>query len=110
MCASEQAVIVDKVISKEFEKFMKENKCYFLNEEETKKLEKTAIDEIKCAMNPDVVGQAPYKIAKMAGFEVAEDTKILIAKLNGVGPKYPLSREKLSPILAYYIVDGWEQE
>jgi acetaldehyde dehydrogenase/alcohol dehydrogenase len=109
ICASEQAVIVDKVISKEFEKFMKENKCYFLNEEETKKLEKTAIDEIKCAMNPDVVGQAPYKIAKMAGFEVAEDTKILIAKLNGVGPKYPLSREKLSPILAYYIVDGWEQ-
>lgn len=109
ICASEQAVIVDKVISKEFEKFMKENKCYFLSEEETKKLEKTAIDEIKCAMNPQVVGQPPYKIAKLAGFEVPEDTKILIAKLNGVGPKYPLSREKLSPILAYYIVDGWEQ-
>lgn len=109
ICASEQAVIVDKVISKEFEKFMKENNCYFLNEEETKKLEKTAIDEIKCAMNPQVVGQPPYKIAKLAGFEVPEDTKILIAKLNGVGPKYPLSREKLSPILAYYIVDGWEQ-
>lgn len=109
ICASEQAVIVDKVISKEFEKFMKENKCYFLNDEETKKLEKTAIDEVKCAMSPAVVGQPPFKIAKLAGFEVPEDTKILIAKLNGVGPKYPLSREKLSPILAYYIVDGWEQ-
>lgn len=109
ICASEQAVIVDKVISKEFEKFMKENKCYFLNDEEIKKLEKTAIDEAKCAINPAVVGQSAYKIAKMAGLEVPEDTKILIAKLNGVGPKYPLSREKLSPILAYYIVDGWEQ-
>ncbi len=109
ICASEQAVIVDKDISKEFEKFMKENNCYFLNEEETKKLEKTAIDELKCAMNPQVVGQPPYKIAKLAGFEVPVDTKILIAKLKGVGPKYPLSREKLSPILAYYIVDGWEQ-
>ncbi|HOP99567.1 MAG TPA: bifunctional acetaldehyde-CoA/alcohol dehydrogenase [Acetivibrio clariflavus] len=109
ICASEQAVIVDKAISKEFEKFMKENKCYFLNSEETRKLEKTAIDEVKCAMNPAVVGQPAYKIAKMAGFEVPEDTKILIAKLNGVGPEYPLSREKLSPILAYYIVDGWEQ-
>jgi acetaldehyde dehydrogenase/alcohol dehydrogenase len=109
ICASEQAVIVDKVISKEFEKFMKENKCYFLNDEEIKKLEKTAIDEVKCAMSPAVVGQPPYKIAKLAGFEVPEDTKILIAKLSGVGPKYPLSREKLSPILAYYVVDGWEQ-
>lgn len=109
ICASEQAVIVDKAISKEFEKFMKENKCYFLNDEETKKLEKTAIDEVKCAMSPAVVGQPPFKIAKLAGFEVPEDTKILIAKLNGVGPKYPLSREKLSPILAYYIVEGWEQ-
>jgi len=109
ICASEQAVIVDKAISKEFEKFMKENKCYFLNSEETRKLEKTAIDEVKCAMNPAVVGQPAYKIAKMAGFEVPEDTKILIAKLNGVGPEYPLSKEKLSPILAYYIVDGWEQ-
>lgn len=109
ICASEQAVIVDKVISKEFEKFMKDNKCYFLNEEEIKKLEKTAIDEVKCAMNPAVVGQPAYKIAKLAGFEVPEDTKILIAKINGVGPEYPLSREKLSPILAYYIVDGWEQ-
>lgn len=108
ICASEQAVIVDKDISKEFEEFMKENKCYFLNEEEIKKLEKIAIDEAKCAMSPAVVGQSAYKIAKSAGFEVPEDTKILITKLNGVGPEYPLSREKLSPILAYYNSDGWE--
>ncbi len=108
ICASEQAVIVDKDISKEFEDFMKDNKCYFLNEEEIKKLEKNAIDEAKCAMSPAVVGQSAYNIAKMAGFNVPEDTKILIAKLKGVGPEYPLSREKLSPILAYYISDGWE--
>ena len=109
ICASEQAVIVDRDISKEFEQFMKENKCYFLNKDETGKLEKTAIDEVKCAMSPAVVGQPPYKIAKLAGFEVPEDTKILVAKLEGVGPKYPLSREKLSPILAYYVVDGAEK-
>ncbi len=108
ICASEQAVIVDKDISKEFEDFMKDNKCYFWNEEEIKKLEKNAIDEAKCAMSPAVVGQSAYNIAKMAGFNVPEDTKILIAKLKGVGPEYPLSREKLSPILAYYISDGWE--
>lgn len=109
ICASEQAVIVDKEIAAEFESFMKENKCYFLNKEEITKLEKTAIDEVKCAMNPAIVGQSAYTIAKMAGFEVPEDTKILIAQLKGVGPKYPLSREKLSPVLAYYIVENSQE-
>jgi len=109
ICASEQAVIVDKEIAQEFEEFMKENKCYFLNKEEIDKLSKVAIDEEKCSMSPAVVGQSAYNIAKLAGFDVPEDTKILIAKLDGVGPEYPLSREKLSPILAYYIVENAEQ-
>jgi len=108
ICASEQAVIVEKEIAEQFENFMKENGCYFVNKEETEKLEKFAIDEVKQSMNPAVVGQLPVKIAKLAGFTVPEDTKILLAKLEGVGPKYPLSREKLSPILAYYVVDDAE--
>jgi len=109
ICASEQAVIVDREISEEFEKFMKDNACYFLNADETTKLAKLAIDEVKCAMNPDVVGQSAYTIAKMAGLSVPENTKILIAKQEDVGPDYPLSREKLSPILAYYIVDSFKE-
>jgi acetaldehyde dehydrogenase/alcohol dehydrogenase len=109
ICASEQAVIVEKEIAQEFEIFMKENKCYFLNKDEIAKLEKLAIDEKKCAMNPAVVGQSAYTIAKMAGLSVPEDTKILIAQLEGVGAQYPLSREKLSPILAYYVVENAEE-
>jgi len=109
ICASEQAVIVDKEIAQEFEAFMKENKCYFLSKDEIPKLEKFAIDEAKCAMNPAVVGQPAHKIAQMAGFSVPEDTKILIAKLESVGPQSPLSREKLSPILAYYVVENTEE-
>lgn len=108
ICASEQAVIVDREISDEFEAFMKENSCYFLNDEETVKLAKLAIDEAKCAMNPHVVGQSAVTIAGMAGLKVPEGTKILIARQEDVGPAYPLSREKLSPILAYYIVDSTE--
>jgi len=108
ICASEQAVIVDREIAGEFEAFMKENGCYFLNTEETARLAATAIDEAKCAMNPKVVGQSAYKIAEMAGIKVPESTKILVALQEGVGPEYPLSREKLSPILAYYIVDSTE--
>ncbi len=109
ICASEQAVIVDREIAKEFEAFMKENGCRFLKKDEIQKLEKIAIDEIKCAMNPDVVGKSAYDIAKMAGIDVPQDTKILIAQLEGVGPKYPLSREKLSPVLAYYVVNSTEE-
>ena len=109
ICASEQAVIVDKEISKEFESFMKEHQCYFLSKEEIPKLEKVAIDEKKGVMNAAVVGQSAYNIAQMAGLNVPKDTKILIAQLEGVGAEYPLSREKLSPILAYYVVKDAEQ-
>ncbi len=105
ICASEQSVIVDKEISKEFEKMMKEYGCYFLNEEETKKLESVAIKRDKgyCSINADIVGQSAYKIAKIVGIDVPENTKILLVKLTGVGDEYPLSKEKLSPILAYYV-------
>jgi len=109
ICASEQAVIVDAEIAKEFEQYMKDNGCYFLNEQETELLSNTAIDCKKCAMNPDVVGQSAVTIAKMAGINVPEQTKILIAKLEGVGDAYPLSREKLSPVLAYYVVNSSEE-
>lgn len=107
ICASEQSVIVDKEISKDFESLMRAYGCYFLSPKETKKLEDYIIikDENGTKINSKIVGQSAYTIAKWAGIDVKEDTKILLAKLNGVGDKYPLSKEKLSPILAYYIVN-----
>lgn len=104
ICASEQAVIADEAISAEFERCMKENRCYFLKKEEIRALSRYVIDETSGALNPDIVGQSAAKIARNAGITVPEDTKILLARLEGVGEKYPLSREKLSPILAYYVV------
>ena len=106
ICASEQSVIVDKEIQKEFEKLMKEYGCYFLNEKEQKKLQDYIIINKKgaLAINPDIVGQSAGDIALKAGLDVDPKTKILIAKLEGVGDEYPLSKEKLSPILAYYVV------
>ena len=102
ICASEQSVIVDKEIHEEFEKLMKEAGCYFLNAEETKKLREKMFDEDK--LNSFVVGKSPYFIAKMADIEVPKETKVLVLKENGVGIEYPFSKEKLSPVLAYYIV------
>ena len=102
ICASEQSVIVDEKIHSEFEELMKKAGCYFLNEEETKNLRNKMFDEDK--LNSFVVGKSPYSIAKMADIEVPEDTKVLVLKENGVGIEYPFSKEKLSPVLAYYIV------
>ena len=109
ICASEQAVIVDEEISKDFERIMKENNCYFLNKAETKKVSDYVINPEKQAVNPDVVGKPATWIAKNAGIVVPEGTKILIAQLPAVGAEYPLSREKLSPVLAYFTVKDSEE-
>ncbi len=107
ICASEQAVIVDKEISKEFEKLMKEADCYFLNKAEIEKLENSMFIEEK--LKSEIPGQRPYDIAKSAGIEIPETTKVLVVPQTGVGEGYPFSREKLSPVLAYYIVPNSEK-
>ncbi|WP_312286171.1 bifunctional acetaldehyde-CoA/alcohol dehydrogenase [Terrisporobacter sp.] len=100
ICASEQAVIIEDEIYKDVVSLMKNNKCYFVNDEEKQLLENTVINSETKSLNPKIVGQSAYTIAKMSGFEVAKDTKILVAEINGVGEDYLLSREKLSPVLA----------
>jgi acetaldehyde dehydrogenase/alcohol dehydrogenase len=105
ICASEQAVVVDKEVQKEFEKLMKEFGCYFLSNDEKKQLlDSMFIEEKGCALNSDIVGQSPYNIANRAGIKVPKETKILVIEETGVGDEFPFSKEKLSPVLAYYKV------
>ncbi|MFC6464540.1 bifunctional acetaldehyde-CoA/alcohol dehydrogenase [Marinilactibacillus sp. GCM10026970] len=108
ICASEQAVIIDKEIYTEVKTLMTENNCYFLSNEERQTIETFMVTE-DGGLNAVVVGRSAYDIAKLAGVFVPEDTKILIAELQGVGKKYPLSREKLSPVLAAYKVNSTEE-
>ena len=107
ICASEQAVIVDKEITKEFEKLMKEADCYFLTKEETEKLEKGMFKEEK--LISEIAGQSPCNIAKIAGIKIPENTKVLVVPQTGVGEGYPFSKEKLSPVLAYYKVNSRDE-
>lgn len=113
ICASEQAVILDEPIYAEAKRLMSEKGCYFLNEEEKAAVSKLVIQTDKCAVNAVIVGQSAAKIAEMAGISVPAGTKVLVAELEGVGEKYPLSAEKLSPVLACYKVktaqDGIER-
>ena len=110
ICASEQSVIVDREIKDEFERLMKQAGCYFMTAEETERLKGSMfIEEKGCALNADIVGKSPYNIAKRAGIEVPKETKVLVLQENGVGIEYPFSKEKLSPVLAYYIVDSADE-
>ncbi len=113
ICASEQAVILDEPIYAEAKRLMSEKGCHFLNEEEKAAVSKLVIQTDKCAVNAVIVGQSAAKIAEMAGISVPAGTKVLVAELEGVGEKYPLSAEKLSPVLACYKVktaqDGIER-
>ncbi|MFF2888295.1 bifunctional acetaldehyde-CoA/alcohol dehydrogenase [Paenibacillus sp. NPDC057967] len=104
ICASEQAVIIEEPVYDQVRKLMKDNGCYFLNKAETEAVSKLVINSEKCAVNGVIVGQPAVKIAEMAGIEVPQGTKILVAELGGVGTAFPLSAEKLSPVLACYKV------
>lgn len=104
ICASEQAVIIEEPVYDQVRKLMKDSGCYFLNKAETEAVSKLVINSEKCAVNGVIVGQPAVKIAEMSGIQVPQDTKILVAELAGVGPAYPLSAEKLSPVLVCYKV------
>ncbi len=105
ICASEQAVIIDKEIYETVKKEMIEADCHFLTKDERLKVEQLMVSETN-QLNPDIVGRSAFQIAQMAGVKVPEQTKILLAEYTGVGPEYPLSREKLSPVLAAYKVSS----
>ena len=100
ICASEQAVIVDKEIYASVKAEFEAHNVYFVKPNELQKLEDAVMNEGKYAVNPAIVGNSAEKIAELAGISVPKCTKILVAELEGAGPEYPLSREKLSPVLA----------
>ncbi|HDV0870455.1 TPA: bifunctional acetaldehyde-CoA/alcohol dehydrogenase, partial [Enterococcus faecalis] len=100
ICASEQAIIVDKEIYASVKAEFEAHNVYFVKPNELQKLEDAVMNEGKYAVNPAIVGNSAEKIAELAGISVPKGTKILVAELEGAGPEYPLSREKLSPVLA----------
>lgn len=99
ICASEQAAIIDKEIYDEMVAELKSYHAYFADKKEKKLLEKYMFEN-RATVNPDVVGKPATWIAKQAGFSVPEDTNIICCECSEVGEKEPLTKEKLSPVLA----------
>ena len=120
ICASEQGVIIDEKIYDEAIEQFKRFKVHFLKPEEKKKLSKFMFGCIEngkgvenARLNPDVAGKSVQWIGEQAGIKVPKDATILGVFCKNVGPSEPLSREKLSPVLAFYKVkndkEGFEK-
>jgi len=107
ICASEQAIIVEKSIEKEVRAEFEKRGCYFVKGKEHDKLAATILKD--GALNSAIVGQSAAKIAELAGFKVDPKTKILIGDAKEVKDEEPFAHEKLSPILGFYVVDTYPQ-
>jgi len=105
ICASEQAVVCDAPIEKAVREQFKAQGAHFLSASEADQLGKVVATPQR-SLNPGIVGRSVEVIAKMAGISVPPGTRCLMADVGGVGREFPLSMEKLSPILAFYVVDG----
>ena len=107
ICATEQAVIADRPIAKQLAELMYAEGAYFCNEWETDQLRKTVFNP-NGSMNVAVVGKPATYVAAYAGLNVPDTTRVLVTPLVKVGREEPLSHEKLTTVLAWYEVDGWE--
>jgi acetaldehyde dehydrogenase (acetylating) len=105
ICASEQAVVCDAPIEKAVREQFKLQGAHFLSQAEAEQLGKFVATPQR-SLNPAIVGKSVEVIAKIAGLTVPPGTRCLMADVAGVGRDHPLSMEKLSPILAFYVEDG----
>jgi len=108
ICASEQAVVADAPVARQVREEFVAQGGHFLSAAEADQLARVVSTE-KRALNPQIVGRSVEVIAKMAGLTVPKGTRCLMAEVGGVGRDFPLSMEKLSPILAFYVEDGLER-
>lgn len=113
ICASEQAIICEEANKDQVLQELKAQGCYLMTKEETDKVCQILFrgNSHGCnpAMNPKFVGQSAIKIAEAAGISVPSDTKILVGPQVGVGQGNPLSFEKLTTVLGFYVVKDWEE-
>jgi len=104
ICATEQAIIVDKAIAEQVLAELKKQHAYILNAEEKLKMEKL-ISPVPGKVNPQIVGKSAVSLANLVGIVVPEETKVLVGLETMIGKNIPFSLEKLSPIFAFYTVE-----
>jgi acyl-CoA reductase-like NAD-dependent aldehyde dehydrogenase len=108
ICASEQSVVADAVIADKVRASLVAHGGYFLEGEKLEKV-KRIMERGNGTMNPEIVGRDAAAIAKVAGIDIPSGTRVLLAAEKGVGPGYPFSKEKLTSLLAFYVVEDWKE-
>lgn len=108
ICASEQSIVCEECNKEEVIRELKAQGAYFMSPEETEKVCKLLFKNGH-AMNAKFVGRSPQVIASAAGIQIPENTTVLVGPQDGVGEGYPLSYEKLTTVLAFYVVKDWHE-
>ncbi len=106
LCSTERSVVADAPIRTRLLDALRQRGGHVCSDDEAAKLR--AVIKPGGRFNTDIVGQSPARIAQMAGFSVSPDAQALIAEVDAVGSDEPISMETLSPILSFYVADGWE--
>jgi acetaldehyde dehydrogenase (acetylating) len=108
LCSSPNSVVVDESVAEESRRQFQAQGSYFMNEREMEALAKSLVTPQRLP-NPALVGRTAAHIAQQVGITVPAGTRVLIAPLTGVGRDYPLSIEKLCPVLSWYVVKDWRE-
>ena len=108
LCSSEQALVCDEEVALAVREEVRKNGGHFLSEAEAAAVARVVVTKERLA-NPEIVGRPATFIALRAGITVPPETRALVAPLDGVGRDFPLSIEKLCPVLAFYVVKDWRE-
>jgi acetaldehyde dehydrogenase (acetylating) len=108
LCSSENSVVVDQPVAEDAKREFQALGGYFMNKAEMDALARLLVTPQRLP-NPALVGKAATAIAQKCGINVPPDTRVLIAPLDGVGRDFPLSIEKLCPVLSFYVVSDWRE-
>ncbi len=108
LCSSPNSIVVDEEVAEEVRRQLVAEGAYFMNAAEMDALAKVLVTPQRLP-NPALVGKPATSIARQVGISVPDSTRALIAPLNGVGRDFPLSIEKLCPVLSFYVVKDWRE-
>ncbi|HJO95167.1 MAG TPA: aldehyde dehydrogenase family protein [Victivallales bacterium] len=109
MQLSEQTIIINNAIKDGILKEFKDNKAYFLDDCQRSMLNELLLANEKAGKYKNVTGKSPYEIASLAGFDIPEDTSLIMVELDGIGQDHPLSSKILAPVLSYCFVNDFHE-
>lgn len=108
ICASEQSIVTERCIEDQVVEEIKRQGGYFMDAAQSEKVARFILRD-NGTMNPKIVGKSAQTIADMAGIQIPSGTRVLLSRQTEVSKKNPYTREKLCPLLAFFVEEGWQE-